>query len=158
MSDTYLTSLGIGISTLLILGTIFYLRSNTKPSKPEPSRKQPRKPKKPVKILTLLERFQLALTTVNTTVRTELEPEVEKYYTDINQISPDDRLYKYNYFQEELLKELIKLDEIDLTLLDDETVKKTLKDERKIIIKHIQGLQKGLDGYKKENSGKYPKN
>lgn len=155
MSDTYLTSWGIGLSTILILGTIIYFRSG---SKPNTSKKQKKKSEKPVKKLTLLEQFQQSLIAIERNVKTNIEPEIDDYYVKFDELPLEDRLYKYNYFSEALLKELIKLDGIDLTLVTDETIKKALKDERKVVIKHIQGLQKGLDAYKKENSDKFPKN
>lgn len=149
MSDTYLTSLGIGISTLLILGTIFYFRSTTTKKKSKKSKK------KPVKKLSITEQYQQSLLQVEKNVNDNIEPEIKSYYEIFETIPLDDRLYKFRFYQESLLKELIKLDGIDLTILEDEGLKKVLKDERKLIIKHIQGLQKGLDIYKKENISKY---
>lgn len=150
MSDTYLTSFGIGISTLLILGTIIYFRSTSTKKKSKKNKK------KPVKKLSITEQYQQSLLQVEQNVNNNIEPEIKSYYERFDKIPLDDRLYRFRFYQESLLKELIKLDGIDLTILEDEGLKKVLKDERKLIIKHIQGLQKGLDVYKKENISKYP--
>jgi HSP70 co-chaperone SNL1 len=74
--------------------------------------------------------------------------DIDEYYAGYQEYTKDDRTYKLNYFQEELLKELIKLDDVDLTVIQDQERKLELKQLRKDAIKRIQGLLKGLDEFK----------
>jgi len=158
MTDTFF-SIGVGISTVLIIGTIMYFRSNSTISSTKGSKKiKKNTSSSSTKKLSLTEQYQNSLITIESNVKNTIEPEINSYYNKFENFPKEDRLYKFNYFQETLLKELIKLDGIDLTLVDNETIKKILKDERKIVIKHIQLLQKGLDGFKKENICKFPEN
>lgn len=72
---------------------------------------------------------------------------IKTYYADFESYKAEDREYKLNYFQEELLKVLMKLDDVDLTILGDE--KTQLKTLRKSYIKRIQALMGELDAWKK---------
>lgn len=67
----------------------------------------------------------------------------------INRFNAEDEkdIYQRNYCNEMLLKLLIELDGIDLINVD-ESLRKSLKNKRKAVIKQIQGMLKSLDSLK----------
>lgn len=71
-------------------------------------------------------------------------PQIDSYILNYKQLSQDDITYKYNYFEEMLLKELMKLDEVEVTGND------ILRENRRKVIKFIQDHQKRLDKFRLE--------
>ena len=71
-------------------------------------------------------------------------PEIDKFIETYKELSSEDVEYKFNYFEEMLLKELMKLDAIDVTSNE------ILRDNRRKVIKFIQDHQKRLDKFKKK--------
>lgn len=70
--------------------------------------------------------------------------QIEEYFVDYESIPAETREYKYKYFEEMLLKELMKLDGIDTVGND------VLRENRKKVIKFIQQYQKKLDQFRSE--------
>lgn len=77
-------------------------------------------------------------------VEEEYVPQIEDYIKGYEDLSEEDIEYKYKYFEEMLLKELLKLDAIEVK--DNEI----LRDNRKKVIKFIQDHQRRLDTFMKE--------
>ncbi|RCK63931.1 hypothetical protein Cantr_10415 [Candida viswanathii] len=77
-------------------------------------------------------------------VELEYVPEIDKFIETYKTLSPEDTEYKFKYFDEMLLKELMKLDAIDVT------GNEILRDNRRKVIKFIQDHQKRLDKFKRE--------
>lgn len=112
-----------GISTLILIGTIIYLFK---------------------KDTSLESEYKKQLN--------EYSIKYDQYVLEINKeinkegLNDEDKKYKINYYLEELLKLLIKLDSIDLTLVK-ESKKQELKLIRKGLIKKIQLKQKEIDNF-----------
>lgn len=77
-------------------------------------------------------------------VELEYVPEIDKYIEDYKTLSADDAEFKFNYFEEMLLKETMRLDGIDVN------GNEILRENRKKVIKFIQDHQKRLDKFKKD--------
>lgn len=80
-------------------------------------------------------------------VETGLASQIGQLYAEKGKYD-DSQAYQLGFYQEELLKKLIKLDDVDLTVIGDAGKKATLKAERKTVIRRIQGLLKGLDEWR----------
>lgn len=76
-------------------------------------------------------------------VDTTYIPSIDNYIEQYDELSTDDQEYKYNYINEMLLKETIKLDAIDVG------TNEVLRTNRKKVIKYIQDHQKRLDAFRK---------
>ncbi|CAD1810775.1 BAG domain family protein [Candida parapsilosis] len=79
-------------------------------------------------------------------VESEYVPEIDKYIESYETLSKDDLENKFKFYDEMLLKELVKLDGIDVTGND------ILRENRKKVIKFIQDHQKRLDKFKRDIS------
>ncbi|CAI5756921.1 unnamed protein product [Candida verbasci] len=79
-------------------------------------------------------------------VESEYVPEIDSYIENYKSLSKEDVEYKFSYFEEMLLKELMKLDEIDVTSNE------ILRENRRKVIKFVQDHQKRLDKFKKDIS------
>lgn len=77
-------------------------------------------------------------------VEDEYVPKIDEYLENYSSLSREEIEYKYRYFEEMLLKELMKLDGIDVG------GNEILRDNRRKVIKFIQDHQKRLDAFKKE--------
>ncbi|OBA22614.1 BAG domain-containing protein [Metschnikowia bicuspidata var. bicuspidata NRRL YB-4993] len=71
-------------------------------------------------------------------------PQIDSYIEHYAEMSEDDKQYKFKYFEEMLLKELMNLDNVDVVGND------VLRDNRKKVIRFIQDHQRRLDNFKKE--------
>lgn len=60
----------------------------------------------------------------------------------------EDKKYRNNYYQEELLKVLIKIDSVEVIDVKDPEEKAVLKARRKDLIKNIQSVMKDIEKYK----------
>ncbi|GEQ72579.1 hypothetical protein JCM33374_g6266 [Metschnikowia sp. JCM 33374] len=72
-------------------------------------------------------------------------PQIDSYIENYADLSEEDQAYKYKYFEEMLLKELMNLDNVDVAGND------VLRENRKKVIRFIQDHQKRLDIFRKEN-------
>lgn len=70
---------------------------------------------------------------------------IDDYIENYTSLSEQDQEYKYAYFQEMLLKELFKLDNVDVAGND------ILRENRRKVIKFIQEHQRRLDKFFAEN-------
>lgn len=70
---------------------------------------------------------------------------IDSYIENYSSLSEQDREYKFAYFQEMLLKELLKLDDVDVAGND------ILRDNRRKVITFIQEHQNRLDKFHNEN-------
>lgn len=72
-------------------------------------------------------------------------PQIDSYIESYGELSENDKEYKYRYFEEMLLKELMNLDDVDVV------GNEVLRDNRKKVIRFIQDHQKRLDTFRKSN-------
>lgn len=128
------------VSTLFILGRLFASSGPQSKSKSSKKNQKKRSKKKITKAQKANEDIQAILDFVEETY----VPEIDEYLENYKTLKKDDLEYKYNYFEEMLLKQLMKLDGIDVAGND------ILRDNRKKVIKFIQDHQRRLDAFKKE--------
>ena len=102
--------------------------------------------KKPRKKLTKAQKANRQIQEILDYVELTYVPEIDKFIETYKELSSEDVEYKFNYFEEMLLKELMKFDAIDVTSNE------ILRDNRRKVIKFIQDHQKRLDKFKKEIS------
>lgn len=119
------------IATLLLLGR--FLREE--PKKPEPKKK-----KKQSKAKKANKEIQHILDFVEETY----VPQIDDYLENFDLLPEADREYKFKYYDEMLLKELMKLDGVDVAGND------VLRENRKKVIRFIQEHQRRLDKFKKD--------
>lgn len=123
----------IGITSLILFSRVL-VSSKPKAPAPKPKKKKTSKAKKANKqIQEILDNFE-----------TVWVPQINEYFSNYKQMKPEDVEYKFNYFQEMLLKELFSLDEVD-TLGN-----QIIRENRKKVIQFIQDHQKRLDSFKRE--------
>lgn len=70
---------------------------------------------------------------------------IDEYIENYNSLSEQDKEYKFTYFQEMLLKELIKLDNLDVA------GNEILRENRRKVIRFVQEHQNRLDKFRKDN-------
>ncbi|KAI3407146.2 hypothetical protein KGF56_000048 [Candida oxycetoniae] len=80
-------------------------------------------------------------------VESKYVPEIDKYIEDYKSLTEDEAVNKFNFFQEMLLKETLKLDAIDVI------GNEILRENRRKVIKFIQDHQKRLDKFRKDVAG-----
>ena len=130
----------ISITTLILLGRIF---SSGSSEQHESSGKKHKK-KSGKKKLSRAQRANKEIQEILDYVELEYVPEIDKYIENYQTLSKDDLDNKFKFYDEMLLKELVKLDGIDVTGND------ILRENRKKVIKFIQDHQKRLDKFKKD--------
>lgn len=125
------------VAILLLINRLFSLSagSGTQPSK-----------KKKKKKLTKAQRANKEIQAVLDFVEETYVKQIEEYFAGYESMTEENREYKYKYFEEMLLKELMKLDGIDTVGND------VLRENRKKVIKFIQQYQKKLDQFRSEHS------
>lgn len=124
----------VGLTTFLVVSKLLFGGSSSTEEKPKKKKKKMSKAQKANKsIQEVLEKIE-----------TTWVPEIEQYFEGYKAMKPEEVEYKYNYFQEMLLKELLALDSID-TLGND-----IIRENRRKVIKFVQDHQKRLDAFKKE--------
>ncbi|KAG7663587.1 uncharacterized protein J8A68_002836 [[Candida] subhashii] len=131
----------VALTTLLIFGKIF---SSGGSSTTSSSDKKSTKSKKPKKKLSKAQKANKSIQAILDFVESEYVPQIDKYIDNYKSLKSDEAEYKYNYFEEMLLKELMKLDGIDVSSND------ILRENRRKVVKFIQDHQKRLDKLKKE--------
>lgn len=117
-----------------------------KPSLSAGSGSQSSKNKKKKKKLTKAQKANKEIQEVLDFVEDTYVKQIEEYFADYDSIPAENREYKYKYFEEMLLKELMKLDGVDTVGND------VLRENRKKVIKFIQLYQKKLDQFRSEKS------
>lgn len=156
------------IGMLVLLSSIIYWLSSSgksdatkrggkKNSKSKKKAKKNKKSKKPVIVETPEQKFSRVLQGILTKVETELSVKVDEFEDALKKYkeskceageqdpkAKDQLNYSYLYLEETLLKELMKLDELEHN--GDEE----LRLQRKKAINYVQGLHKKIDLLKKE--------
>lgn len=102
------------------------------------------KPKKRKKKLTKAQKANKEIQAILDHVEEVYVKEIDEYLNNFAELSKDDMVYKYKYFEEMLLKELMKLDGVDVSESD------KLRENRKKVIKFVQDHQKRLDQFREE--------
>ncbi|ODV78987.1 BAG domain-containing protein [Suhomyces tanzawaensis NRRL Y-17324] len=127
----------VAAGTLLVFGTLYSLYSvlSGPPTKTK---------KKAKKRLTKAQKANKFIQEILDNVESTFVPEIDEYIENYQSLKSEDVQYKYNYFNEMLLKEIMKLDGVEVG--DNEV----LRTNRKKVIKFIQDHQKRLDKFKKE--------
>ncbi|KAK6205398.1 BAG domain-containing protein [Scheffersomyces amazonensis] len=126
-------------TTLIILTKVFtgnypQDKSSKKANKKSKSKKKPSKAQKANKNIQEILDF----------VESEYVPQIDEYLHNHKDLTREELEFKYNYFEEMLLKELVKLDSIDVT------GNAILRENRKKVIQFIQDHHNRLDKFKKE--------
>ncbi|KAG7193578.1 uncharacterized protein KQ657_000647 [Scheffersomyces spartinae] len=102
------------------------------------------RPKKKKKKLTKAQRANNEIQAILDHVEEVYVKEIEEFLNNFSHLTKDEMVYKYKYFEEMLLKELMKLDGIDVS------DSSKLRENRKKVIKFVQDHQKRLDQFKEE--------
>lgn len=105
---------------------------------------KPKKSSAPKKKLTKAQKANKEIQAVLDHVEDVYVPQIDGYLQQFDSLSTDDQLYKFKYFDEMLLKELMKLDGVEVAGND------VLRENRKKVIQFIQQHQKRLDEFKKD--------
>lgn len=138
-----LTPITASFAITAVTTFIFISRRLTaeKNSKKKPNNKKAQKKKKK---LTEAQKINRDIQQILDFVEDEYVPKIDEYLENYSSLSREEIEYKYRYFEEMLLKELMKLDGIDVA------GNEILRDNRRKVIKFIQDHQKRLDAFKKE--------
>lgn len=125
------------IATLFVAGLLLGGRGGLLAS----SKLKKKKTKKPTKAQKSNREIQQILDFVEETY----VPQIDDYIENYGELSEEDQQYKFKYFEEMLLKELMKLDGIDVI------GNEVLRENRRKVIRFVQDHQKRLDLFRKEN-------
>lgn len=128
------------IATVLLVSRLLAQSSDDEGSK---SKKKNSK-KKQKKKLSRAQKANKEIQQILDFVEEKYVPEIDEYLENYSKLDSEKIQYTYNYFQEMLLKELMKLDGVDVS------GNEVLRDNRKKVIKFIQDHQARLDKFKKE--------
>lgn len=128
-------TLVITAATLVVL-VMASLGGDTKQKKP--------KKKKKTK-LTKAQRANREIQAILDYVEETYVPQIDAYIETYSTLTEQDKEYKFSYFQEMLLKELMKLDGVDVAGND------VLRENRRKVIRFVQEHQTRLDKFRKEN-------
>lgn len=123
------------IATLVLANKLFSTKKAT------PAAKSKKKKKKK---LTKAQKANTEIQSILDYVEETYVPQIDDYLENYASLKETDRQYKYKYYEEMLLKELLKLDGVDVAGND------VLRDNRKKVIRFIQDHQKRLDKFKKD--------
>lgn len=144
LSQFKMTAATVTLSVTTV-GILLLINKLLKPSSSAGSGSQPSKKKKKKK-LTKAQRANKEIQEILDFVEETYVKQIEQYFADYESIPEENREYKYKYFEEMLLKELMKLDGVDTVGND------VLRENRKKVIKFIQLYQKKLDQFRSEHS------
>lgn len=128
------------IAVTAFTAVIFFSKLLKSSSAEAPKTAKIKKKKKPSKAQRANTDIQHILDFVEETYVPQIDEYLEKYAT----LSDNDKEYKYKYFEEMLLKELMKLDGVDVA------GNEVLRENRRKVIKFIQEHQRRLDKFKQE--------
>lgn len=131
-------TIGVSIATVILVMIIGKVLGLAAPAA------APQKPKKKKKRELKAKMANRQIQAVLDFVELVYVPQIDEYILNYKQLSDEDVSYKYNYFEEMLLKELMKLDEIDVI------GNEVLRENRRKVIKFIQDHQRRLDKFKRE--------
>ncbi|KAI5955549.1 hypothetical protein KGF57_003682 [Candida theae] len=135
----------ISVTTLVLLGKVFSSGSSEhRHHHHHDSSDKKHKKKSGKKKLSRAQRANKEIQEILDYVESEYVPEIDKYIENYQTLSKDELETKFKFYDEMLLKELVKLDGIDVTGND------ILRENRKKVIKFIQDHQKRLDKFKKD--------
>lgn len=129
------------LATFLILGRLLGTSSSSNSPKKSKKKNQKKKQKKKV---SKAQKANLQIQDILNFVEEKYVPEIDDYLENYESLSSEQIQYKYTYFEEMLLKELMNLDGVDVS------GNSILRDNRKKVIKFIQEHQKRLDKFKKK--------
>lgn len=127
-------------TTLLILARL--LSSNGSEQKGKTGKKNQKRRSR--KKMTKAQKANEDIQSILDFVEEEYVPQIDDYLENYKNLNSEDVKFKYKYFEEMLLKELMKLDGIDVV------GNEVLRDNRRKVIKFIQDHQRRLDAFKKE--------
>lgn len=128
--------------TVATIATLMFFSKLFKSSLVEsPKTTKTKKKKKPTKAQKANKEIQLILDYVEETY----VPQIDDYLENYDKLPENNRDYKFKYFDEMLLKELMKLDGVDVA------GNEVLRENRKKVIKFIQEHQRRLDKFKKDH-------
>lgn len=130
-------------TTTVVLTTFLTILVASKLLGGTPPPKDTKKPKKKTKSKAQIANAQIQ--TILDNVEETYVAQIDDYIENFGQLSKDKKENTYNYIQEMLLKELLKLDGIDIA------GNEVLRDNRKKVIRFIQEHQSRLDQFKKDN-------
>lgn len=128
------------IAVTAFTAVMFFSKLFKSSSAEAPKTPKIKKRKKPSKAQRANTDIQHILDFVEETYVPQIDEYLEKYAT----LSDNDKEYKYKYFEEMLLKELMKLDGVDVA------GNEVLRENRRKVIKFIQEHQRRLDKFKQE--------
>lgn len=123
------------LAAILAGGLLSGSRSTVKTTKDSKKKKKPSKAQKANKEIQKILDF----------VEETYVPQIDDYIQNYASLSDENKEYKFKYFEEMLLKELMKLDDVDVA------GNNVLRDNRKKVIKFVQEHQTRLDKFKKEH-------
>lgn len=106
---------------------------------------KPVKPKKKKARLTRAQKVNREIQRILDFVEETYVPQIDDYIENYGGLSAQDKEYKFSYFQEMLLKELMMLDDVNVAGSD------ILRENRRKVIQFIQEHQTRLDKFRKEN-------
>ncbi|EGW32347.1 uncharacterized protein SPAPADRAFT_61426 [Spathaspora passalidarum NRRL Y-27907] len=130
--------------TLITLSTFFVFGKLLLGSGDDKKDKKSKKKGKPKKKLSKAQKANREIQGILDFVESEYVPAIDTYLDTYKTLKPEEVEAKYNYFEEMLLKELMKLDAVDVS------GNEILRENRKKVIKFIQDHHKRLDNFKKE--------
>lgn len=128
----------IGLTSVLIIGRLLF--SSLSSSTPVANDDKKKKKKKVSRAQKINKQIQEVLDHFES----KWVPEINEYFANYKELSDEKIQYQYKYFQEMLLKELLKLDGIET--LGNEII----RENRRKVIQFIQDHQKRLDSFMKE--------
>ncbi|KAI5951042.1 hypothetical protein KGF54_004116 [Candida jiufengensis] len=137
----------ISLTTLFIFGKIFgssTTSTTTTKLDDKNSTTTTKSTKKPKKKVSKAQKANKEIQEILDYVESEYVPEIDNYIENYKKLSIDEIDSKFKFFDEMLLKELMKLDGIDVN------GNEILRENRKKVIKFIQDHQNRLDRFKKD--------
>lgn len=130
------STLAITFVTLAVATGLLFSKPSSSSSKSKPKKKK----------VTKAQKINSEIQQTLDKVEEEYVPQMDDYIANYDKLTDEKRDYNANYFQEMLLKELMKLDGLDV---GSNTV---LRDNRRKVIKFIQEHQSRLDNFRKSKS------
>lgn len=134
----------VGLTTVLIFGKLLSGSSSEVKSSNASNGVNDDKSKKKKKKVSKAQKTNKQIQDILDNFEEKWVPEIGDYLTNYKKLNRNDLQYRFKYFEELLLKELFKLDGIDV--LGNEVI----RENRKKVIQFIQEHQKRLDAFKKE--------
>lgn len=135
----------LSITSMLLVGKFLFGSSSSSISDGQvSSRSEKSKKGNKKKKVSKAQKTNKAIQDILDNFETKWVPQINDYFHNYESLKKEDIEYKFTYFQEMLLKELMALDGIDT--LGNEII----RENRKKVIQFIQDHQKRLDAFKQE--------